>query len=36
MGSSWNVPSLRLWSVGLALTLVGDVIFALRGGASSW
>jgi signal transduction histidine kinase len=29
MGSSWNVPSLRLLVGGLALTLVGDVIFAL-------
>jgi signal transduction histidine kinase len=29
MGSSWNVPSLRLLVAGLALTLVGDVIFAI-------
>jgi signal transduction histidine kinase len=29
MGSSWNVPSLRLLVAGLGLTLVGDVMFAL-------
>jgi hypothetical protein len=29
MGSSWNVGSLRLLVAGLALTLVGDVMFAL-------
>jgi signal transduction histidine kinase len=28
MGSSWNVGSLRLLVAGLALTLVGDVMFA--------
>jgi signal transduction histidine kinase len=29
MGSSWNVPSLRLLVAGLGLTLIGDVMFAL-------
>ena len=29
MGSSWNVPSLRLLVAGLGFTLVGDAMFAL-------